>query len=450
MNITQRAVKAAKAPESGNHIFYDDELRGFGLRVTAAGVKAFILNYSVAGRERRATIGRWPEWSAEAARDEALRLRADIRDGADPLRDRDLARGEPLVSDLADDYLQRYAVPRKRPKSVHEDRLMLNRIVLPKLGRLRVSAVGRRDVESLHTSLRKTPVQANRVLALLSKMFSWAMDSETRADNPAHGVKRFPEDKREVWLSREQLQALATALDEYPEQDAADALRLLIVTGARPGEVLGAEWPMFDLTRGIWTKPSHHTKQKKVEHPPLSEAALGILRRMAESKEDGQIYLFPGRQKDNAETDPSAASNKNSANGHARTTLRNAWRQVCKAAGLATMYHVKGKRGKMLERWRPNVRVYDLRHSFASHLVSRGASLYLVGRLLGHTQAATTQRYAHVADGALRSIANGFSEVLAPEKPPQSSAEKRSKKKGKNRTSERAKPNRVSALLAGD
>jgi integrase len=157
--------------------------------------------------------------------------------------------------------------------------------------------------------------------------------------------------------------------------------------------VIGAKWTQFDLQRGVWTKPSHHTKEKKIEHAPLSEAALMILRRMWEDK-NGQ-FLFPGR-------DP----------GTARTTLRNAWKQVCKAAGFATEYSVKGKRGKLLPRWKPNVRVYDFRHTFASHLVSRGASLPLIGKLMGHTQAGTTARYAHIADSALRDVTNDFPEIL--------------------------------------
>jgi integrase len=135
----------------------------------------------------------------------------------------------------------------------------------------------------------------------------------------------------------------------------------------------------------------------EIEHVPLSEAALRILRRMEQNKTG--IYLFSGR-------DP----------GTARTTLRNAWRQVCKAAGLATEYSVIGKRGKPLRRWKPNVRVYDLRHTFASHLVSRGASLPLIGRLMGHTQPTTTARYAHVADSALRDVTNDFPEILPPQK----------------------------------
>jgi integrase len=408
-HVSQRSVAALRAPAQGTHskVWYDDELRGFGVRVSEAGVKAFILNYSIAGRERRCTIGRWPEWSADAARVEARRLRVEVDDGVDPLREQQIARGEPTLADLANDYIEQHALVKKREKSVHEDRRMLENIVKPKMGKLRVSAIDSTDVERLHNSLKSTKYQANRVLALLSKMFTFAMKRKMRLDNPAKGIERFHEDKREVWLSREQLQALAVALDNYPEQDAADALRLLIVTGARPSEVIGATWPMFDLQRGIWNKPSHHVKEKDTEHTPLNPAALTILRRMAQNTTG--IYLFPGR-------DP----------GTARTTLRNAWKQVCKAAGLATEYTVKGKRGKLLRRWKPNVRVYDLRHTFASHLVSRNWSLPLVGNLLGHVRPETTMRYAHVADAAARNAANDFCEVL------------QQSKKGKNRKNPRA------------
>ncbi len=342
------------------------------------------------------TIGSWPEWTADAARDEAANvlLPAINKEGADPVRDKKALREEPTLTDLAKEYIEEHAKMKKREKSIYEDNRMLNNIILPKMGTLRVSAISRRDVQKMHTSLRKTPYQASRVLALLSKMFSFAIDGEMRPDNPAKGIERFKEDRRETWFSREQLQALALALENYPELDAADALRLLILTGARPGEVIGATWPMFDLDRGIWNKPSHHVKEKKPEHMPLNPAAVAILGRMAEKKTG--FHLFPGREPDTA-----------------RTTLRNAWRQVCKAAGLATEYHVKGKRGKPLPRWKANVRVYDLRHTFASQLISRNWSLQLVGKLLGHTQASTTERYAHVADAALRNVANDFPEVLA-------------------------------------
>lgn len=410
-HITQRSVEAAKPPASGYVILFDDKLDGFGIRVTAAGTKSFVLNYRLAnGDKRRFTIGSWPKWTADAARDEAamVLLPAINKKGADPVRDKKARREEPKMTNLATDYLDQHATVKKREKSVYEDRRMLDKIILPKLGKSRVSAVSKRHVQSLHNSLRKTPYQANRVLALLSAMFTFAMEDNLRRDNPAKGIKRFQEPKRETWLTIDQLQALSDALDAYAEQDAANALRLLIVTGARPDEVLTATWPMFDLQRRIWTKPSHHTKEKKIEHVPLNNAALLILRRMAEHKAD-VVHLFPGRES----TDPDKPRG-------ARTTLRNAWLQVCKSAGFVTPNKpVIGKRGKPLPRWKPTVRVYDLRHTFASHLVSRNWSLPLVGKLLGQVRPETTARYAHVSDGAQREVAMDFDNVIEMKKLPE-------------------------------
>jgi len=390
-HISQKMVKALKPPSDGNRIYYDDEINGFGVRITAAGAVSFVLNYYFAGRERRITIGRYPEWSADAARDEVLTLRQKITKRIDPLDERERGRGEPLMTDLAKDYMERHALPHKRPTSVRNDREMLDGIILPRFGRLRACAVGRRDIELLVSSLKSTPYRANRVLSLLSKMFSLAIEWKWRTDNPAHGIPRYHEDKREVWLSSEQLDSLELALNSYPEPDAADALRLLILTGAREGEVLKAMWEQFDLQRKRWTKPSHHTKRKEVEHTPLNEAALMLLKRMA-ARKNGSPYLFPGRQ-----------------GTAARVTLRRPWVQVCKAAGLATEQRIEGKRRELI-RYRPNVRIHDLRHTFASHLVSRGESLHVVGKLLGHTQPQTTYRYAHVDDEALRKASNRFAD----------------------------------------
>src|SRR5947209_17402 len=273
MKLTQKAVLALDPPAAGNRIQYDDEIPGFGARITSNGVVSFILNYRVQGRERRYTIGRHPELTALAARERAIQLRGKILDGIDPLQQRIEASNEPTMDDLARDYIERYAKPHKRASSLRNDRQMLERIILPKLKALRVRAVTRRDIETLHHSLKETPYRANRVLALLSKMFSLATEWDWRPDNAAKGIPRYPEDRRETWLTAEQVEDLLTALDNYSDQSAANAIRLLIVTGASEGEVLRATWDQFDIKRGIWTKPSHHTKQKKIEHTPLSEEA---------------------------------------------------------------------------------------------------------------------------------------------------------------------------------
>jgi integrase len=266
---------------------------------------------------------------------------------------------------------------------------MVNRIINPSLGKRRLKAVSKRDVELLHSSLKETPYQANRVLALLSTMFNFGVGHKWLVENPTSRIEKFPEAKRECWLTVEQVQKFRQALDTYGDQNAANALRLLLFTGSREGEVLKAEWEQFDLERGVWTKPSHNTKQKRVEHVPLSADIIELLQSM---KPQASGPLFPGAQ------------------GGARTTLRRPWVQACKAVGLVTTEEVKGKRGP-ITKYRPTIRIHDLRHSFASHLVSNGVSLQIVGKLLGHTQAGTTMRYAHLQDEALRAASNRLSAI---------------------------------------
>ena len=413
MKLTQKAILALTPPAIGNRIQYDEEIPGFGARITSHGVVSFILNYRINGRERRYTIGRQPELTVLAARARAIQLRGKILDGIDPLQQRIEANSEPTMNDLAKDFLERYAKAHKRASSIRNDRQMLEKIILAKIGSIRVRAVTRRDVETLHHGLKETPYRANRVLALLSKMFSLAMEWGWRADNAAKGIPRYPEDRRETWLTSEQIEALLKALDNYQDQSAADAIRLLILTGAREGEVLSATWDQFDLKRGIWTKPSHHTKQKKIEHTPLSKTSLQLLERMNTSRTS--TALFPAGQSAKGGLSPSYRGTDREApprEKQTRVTIRRPWVQVCKAAGLATAEQIPGKRKKFLTIWKPTIRIHDLRHTFASYLVSSGESLHIVGKLLGHTLPQTTARYAHLADGALREAANRFATGL--------------------------------------
>jgi integrase len=397
--IVEKSIKKMDAPEKGNRIEWDSEIHGFGVRITATGVKSFILDYRISGRHRRFTIGQYPEWTASAARDEALILKKKIRgnkdegiDPIDPLEEKRKDRSEPTLGDLATEYMQSVVESKKQPSTRRNDLQMLNSIIVPRLGKLRLKAIGRQDIEKLHSSLKATPYQANRVLELLSTMFNYAIKEKIGADNPARGVEAFPEAKRECWLTVEDLQRFREALDSYADQNAANALRLLMLTGSREGEVLKAEWEEFDLARGVWTKPSHHTKQKKLEHIPLSAPALKLLESMMPVNPIGP--LFPG------------------ATGGARTTLRRPWVQACKKAGLVEKIAVKGKR-HTITKFRPTIRIHDLRHNFASHLASNGVTLQIVGKLLGHTMAQTTMRYAHLQDEALRAATNRFGDIYS-------------------------------------
>jgi integrase len=255
---------------------------------------------------------------------------------------------------------------------------MLGNIVLPKLGAKKAEAVGRRDVEALHVAMKDRPYQANRVLSLLSKMFNLAMEWGWRDDNPAKGIDRYHEEKRDRWLSDDELLRLCSVLDEHPNTRAANAVRLQLLTGARLGEVLGSRKGDFDLARGVWTKSSHQTKQKRTEHLPLSAQALALISSMIEASDPNSPFLFPGNKP-----------------GQPLREIKKFWASVMREAGIA------------------NYRRHDNRHTYASHLVSSGLSLEIVGRLLGHTTAATTQRYAHLADDPLRAATEQFAEKIA-------------------------------------
>lgn len=386
VRITASIVNALSPPARGNRVLWDGDLTGFGVRITASGSVSFVLRYVLNGRERRYTVGKHPDLTASAARERATMLRGQITTGKDPLEDRRDAREAATVGELCDDYLERHARPKKRARSVKGDEQLIRLYVRPRLGARKVSTITRRDLDEAHQALKVHPYQANRLLALLSKMLSLAVAWGWRPDHPAKGIERFAENKRDRWLSATELGALTKALKKYPDQRIADAIRLLILTGSRRGEVLSATWDQFDLARRVWTKPSHHTKQKKTEHVPLNGTALALVSKLKskaikalgdEKKLKDFPFLFPGDK-----------------DGKPLQDIKKAWATICKAAGLS------------------DVRAHDLRHTYASHLVSGGHSLPLVGRLLGHTQAATTQRYAHLADDPLRKATEDFGTIF--------------------------------------
>jgi integrase len=380
--LTDRTVKALACPAQGNRITYDGELKGFGVRVTAAGAKSFILNYRIAGRERRLTIGAYPVWSVAAARKEASSLAQQIDRGIDPLGERQAEREAATIGELCDRYLVEHAEPKKR--TADADRKMIDCHIRPRLGARKVKEIGFADVNRLHREISKTaPYVANRVAALLSKMFNLAVRWEMRPDNPCRGVERNPEERRYRYLSGDELRRLIEALAAHSSPQAVNAVRLLLLTGARRGEVLGATWDQFDLEAGAWTKPSSHTKQKKEHRVPLSAPALQLLVEMkataAKRKGEPSPFLFPARGGDSGHT----------------TEIKKSWAAICKAAQIE------------------GVRVHDLRHTYASVLASAGLSLPVIGALLGHTQPGTTARYSHLFDDPLRAATERVAAVVS-------------------------------------
>lgn len=396
-HLTDRLVRSLPAPVAGAAITYDADVAGFGIRVTANGVRSFVLNYVVNGRERRMTIGRFPTWSATAAREEARALRRKVDAKVDPLDEQEAQlhaaealRAAPTMQHLFNRYAAEH-LPRKAPRAAADDRSMWEQLILPRLGMMKVAAVSPPDIDALHAEISASRrVRANRVIEVVRKAFNLAIRWGWRADNPTSGVHRNHEEKRARYLSPAEILKLSAALLAHPERISANAIRLLMLTGARKSEVLGARWDMFDLEAGIWIKPSAHTKQREVHRVPLSAPAIALLREM--KKEAIGPYVFPG------------------ADGQPLTDIKRTWLTVCRKAGLAervpartrtgTIITVEDGRPQMI--WRATARIHDLRHTYASVLASEGLSLPIIGALLGHTQPRTTARYAHLLDDSLR------------------------------------------------
>jgi integrase len=375
-----KSVVESLACGSEDYVIWDSTLPGFGIRVKPSNVKSYIVQYRnrKTGASRRKTLGQHgPLLTFHKAREHARISLADALRGNDPVADDRAVRDAPTMRQLAADYLEKHAMPKKRARSVKNDCSMIDRIILSRLGSKKVAAVQSRDIQSLHVSMKRTPYQANRLLALLSKMLSLAVKWGWRSDNPVKGIERFQEERRERWLSDRELSQLLSVLMAHPNQRAANAVRLQLLTGARLGEVLKARWSDVDLERGVWTKPSHHTKQKRTEHIPLSGPTLTLLTDMREKAGSAEPNLLPGN-----------------ASGRPLQDIKKFWKSVTKQAGIA------------------DYRLHDNRHTHASHLVSSGLSLEIVGRLLGHTNPTTTKRYAHIADSPLRAATERFGAKL--------------------------------------
>jgi len=374
--LTKRVVESiVPNPEKRTYV-WDTEVIGFGLRIQPTGRKTYFLQFRNQYRtNRKIKIGMHGNITTERARDMAVQLMLRVNAGEDPSQESKDKRTKPSIEELAHEYIELHAKINKRPKSYKEDKAMLENIILKNLGTLKVEEITSQDILRLHKNLKKIPYMANRVRALLSKMFTLAVQWGWRSTNPVLGVEKYQEQKRNRWLADDELKRLMKVLKEYHNQSVANAIRLLILTGSRRSEVLTATWDQFDLIKGVWTKPAHTTKQKKMEHLPLSLQVVTLLKEMqAQAK---GTYLFPGR-----------------VQGKPLQEIKKAWNTIKKRAELK------------------DVRLHDLRHTHASHLVSSGLSLSIVGKLLGHTQASTTQRYAHLADEPLRQATTLFADKI--------------------------------------
>lgn len=371
--LTKKFVESIVPNSSKQLKFWDSEIKGFGVVVLPSGRKTYCIEYRNLDRvKKRLKIGVHGQITAENARNMARKHLAHVIHGYDPNQERKEFAEKITMDILIQEYLSNHAY-KKRPKSIIEDKRLIDLYILPNFSGKKIEFMTRKEIGQLHTKLSKIPYQANRVLALLSKMFSLAITWGYIKENPVHGIERYQEEKRERWLNSKEMEQFWEVLNEYPKNVTALLVKFLLLTGARKGEAMNAMWEHFDLQKGVWTKPSHLTKQKKTEHLPLSTQALDVLMELKSIASNDSKFVFPGR-----------------VSGEPLKEMKTFWKTLLKKTRIE------------------NLRIHDLRHTHASHLVSSGLSLSIVGKLLGHTQAATTQRYAHLADEPLREAAELF------------------------------------------
>jgi integrase len=364
--LSERIIKSLPIPENDNKIYYDGTIKGFGIRVTKNNIRSFILNYFVHGRERRLTIGKYPEWSFVAAKERAKELRRAIDNGADPLEQKEEIKRMLDMTEICRLY-DAECITTKRKKTQMNDRFSISNYILPAIGKIKIVDVRYSDITRLHSSITQKgyTIKANRVISLLRAIMNFAIRHNFIEKNPCEGIEMNKEEKRERYLNENELENIMNTINNHKEKVSANAIKMLILTGARKTEVLSARWQHFDLIEGIWLKPSALTKQGKSHRMPLSQVVIDLLINI--KKDSTTEFVFPNRTKTNHLLD-----------------IKKSWDTIRKENNLG------------------DVRIHDLRHTYASILVSGGLSLPVIGALLGHSQPSTTARYSHLMDKPLR------------------------------------------------
>lgn len=393
--ITLKALEKVK----DGQILWDNELRGFGVRGRGTGLY-YVLKTRVKGQQRWFTIGKHgAPWTPEKARRKVLSLLGEIAEGDDPAEVREDLKRRISMTELCDLYL-REGCSEKKATTLATDKGRIERHIKPLLGRKDARTLKKREIEQfmrdvadgktatdVRTGKRGRAIveggkgTATRTVGLLGGIFSFGVDRGILSDNPARGIKRFKDGQVERFLSEDELSRLGAALSAMESDGevspfAAAAIRLLLFSGARRGEILGLKWDWVDFERGLIVLPDSKTGRKPIY---LSAPAQEILSKLP--RFEGNPFVICAEKP-----------------GKHLADLKRPWARLCEKAGIT------------------NLRVHDLRHNFASAGATGGLSLHLIGKLLGHLRTETTARYSHLADDPIRAanerIANRLSHSL--------------------------------------
>jgi integrase len=408
VRITKRLVDGLKA-EGAEYFAWDADLKGFGVRVQASGAKSYVVKYSAgSGRgapTRRMTLARVGKVTPDEARDLAKKTLGSVAHGADPAAQKKADRRAETLNEVAAMFLAQHVDAKRKASTAKQYRDALERLVLPGLGMRKAGKVTVPDIAKLHAKLGHHPHQANRMLSVVASLYGFAEKHHLvpLGTNPARGIDKYPEESRERFLSTDELARLGDAIREAetvglayvvdrmgPKTEraakeenrltvigphAAAAVRLLILTGARLREVLHLKWDHVDFQRGMLLLPDSKTGKKAVV---LNAPALDVLSNLPRVGS----YVIAGQAAGTDKEQP-------------RADLKRPWAAVAKRAGLEA------------------VRIHDLRHTHASVGAGAGLGLPIIGKLLGHSQASTTARYAHLDADPLRRASDRIGSHIA-------------------------------------
>lgn len=391
MKLTDRTVKAIEPPAKRYRLIADEDMPGFALRIMASGTRSFILRYTADGRERRMTIGSFPAWTATAARERARELRRQIDSGADPLGAKEQRRAEATWAELVSLYLEVEAATQRRGWEYEQ---ILNRETLPAWGKRRAADIRRRDViELIESKAKSAPIAANRLFELIRRVFNFAIRRDIIDASPCVQVKKPGiERSKDRVLSRDEIKKLWTALDgpHFTKRTAA-ALRLILATAQRPGEVCGMHWADVDLTEGVWTIPAERAKNGLAHRVPLNATARAILKGL---KRRGE-WVFP----------------KNGGGGPiGHNTPGQALYKALKEPKEGDPPRPEGREPLPLAKFS----AHDLRRTAASKMAEEEVQRFVIGRVLNHAEPGVTRVYdRHGYDKEKRAALDTWDRLLS-------------------------------------
>jgi integrase len=379
--LTKRLVESLQPEPARDYAVCDSELPGFAVRVWPSGKKVYTLVYRSRSRtQRKLSFGPHGALTCEEARNLARQAISDAKHGEDPADRKRRDKAERTLGAVLEEFLSQHVDAKLKGSSAGGYRRLARLYIEPALGRQRLGDVTRADIARFHHKLAEKPYRANRALAVLSKFFNWCEKHALRPDgsNPCRHISKYRESRRERFLSQAELARLGEALSAAEGERTATpwtiaAIRLLVLTGARLSEVLTLRWEFVDSERGLLLLPDSKTGRKAIT---LNGPALKVL---------SEIWRLP----DN----PFVVCGEKP--GAHLVNLEKPWRRIRAAAGLE------------------GVRLHDLRHTFASVAAAGGASLPLIGNLLGHSQPATTARYAHLSADPVRQVSEDTGRRIA-------------------------------------